>query len=352
MLRAALGRLLECHPKDIGSESMHNAELVDAWPVERACDAGGRLIRLSASQVLGAFRPHGALNGCCYVFDLVSRSAGQERWMQPAWVTQQWQQLQIVPNNAIRDLAACTTASGQLAALTTDGGYGSCWHLGSERGFVLESELGIQRVSFSPCGRQLAIGTGAFVLDRRSTPVAEVQIWDVSQQRCLTSLRLPGACVTGLLWLDAIEAGLEGFRFSHVGEKTADSFTPCPYFIHDTLDEMLVVTTLSKDQSRGYVALLSVPVLTLVEIAEIPEDCFASSPICFRQPNRLSAGGLRLLDQFHDPEVGSSFDLLRSEQRTATPSSEPVWLGGDLSFQLSTCPVTGGRLAQIWRSLP
>lgn len=97
----------------------------------------------------------------------------------------------------------------------------------------------VQSVAFSPDGRRLAIGTGAYTTTG-DPPPAQIEIWslpdlDEGPPRVLVVAALPGVCVDAIAWhpdggLIACASGLRSQKSGFVAQLEAEHLRPRSFF--------------------------------------------------------------------------------------------------------------------------
>lgn len=268
----------------------------------------------------------------CFLLDLNNRSCTKEAWPQPERIALQEQTGYLFPEKGIRDLSVSSADGKTIAAVAAKGQYASCWQVGSDDGWVLDGEA--HAVAVAPRASSVAVGLGKWVLDSVSPAQAEVVIWDIPENEALIRRKLPGACVVQLLWIQDDD----GLIYGNFYNATKNSW----------LNELIIATTITRDQRKGFVVLLDPVFLRILEIADIAEAGKLRPIAAWPQESRLWAGGFRDLDEsFHDPWLQPSPEW--APRMTAIPHRE-IWLSEDRLFRLESDP-QGRLFAQLLESL-
>ncbi|MFM7551153.1 MAG: hypothetical protein ACKO8I_20270 [Cyanobacteriota bacterium] len=256
-------------PSD-GTET-HELVLIDEWSVDLEGYLEGLMVEADKGTILAALKLPNDYEDGCIAFDIRNRSYQSEKWFQPDWVKQHWRVWHRGPEKGILDLSIATQKTRSIAALSTKAGYATCWELGSEAGCIIETEYGIRTVAVHPNTNLLAIGTGRKVLDTVSQAIAEVQIWSTDGEEMLDKRRLPGSCVINMLWVYH-EDGLMASHILHVVDgRPIGKGRACVLMESGSLEVVLAVTTETRNQQSGFVTLLDPQLLTILDIAEIPD---------------------------------------------------------------------------------
>ncbi len=254
----------------------------------------------------------------CFLLDLNERSCAKEVWPQPERIYLQEQTGYLFPEKGIRDLSVSTVDGKTIAAVAAKEQYASCWQVGSSNGWVLDGEA--HAVAVAPHASSVAVGLGKWVLDPVSPAQAEVVIWDIPENEVLIRRKLPGACVVQLLWIQDDD----GLIYDNIYDATKISW----------LKQLIVATTITRDQKRGFVVLLDPVFLRILEIADIAMVGKLRPIASWPQERRLWAGGFRDLDEsFHDPWIKPSPEW--APRMTAIPHRE-IWLSKDRLLRLES----------------
>lgn len=268
----------------------------------------------------------------CFLLDLNNRSCTKEAWPQPERIALQEQTGYLFPEKGIRDLSVSSADGKTIAAVAAKGQYASCWQVGSEDGWVLDGEA--HAVAVAPHASSVAVGLGKWVLDSVTPAQAEVVIWDIPENEALIRRKLPGACVVQLLWIQDDD----GLIYDNIYDATKMSW----------LNQLIVATTVTRDQSKGFVVLLDPVFLRILEIADIAEAGRLRPIAAWPNERRVWAGGFRDLDEsFHGPWLKPSPEW--APRMTAIPHRE-TWLSEDRLFRLESDP-RGRLFAQLLEPL-
>lgn len=288
--------------------------LLEQWPVNAAVPKGSVMVASGDGRVLVGDQYQDG----CLLLDLNNRSCTKEEWPQPEKIALQEQTGYLFPEKGIRDLSVSSADGKTIAAVAAKGQYASCWQVGSDDGWVLDGEA--HAVAVAPHASSVAVGLGKWVLDPVSPAQAEVVIWDIPENEALIRRKLPGACVVQLLWIQDDD----GLIYGNFYDATKNSW----------LNELIVATTITREQSKGFVVLLDPVFLRILEIADIAEAGKLRPIAVWPQESRLWAGGFRDLDDsFHDPWIKPSPEW--APRMTAIPHRE-IWLSKDRLLRLES----------------
>lgn len=321
-------------------------ELIDEWPVDLEGYMEGLMVEADEGKVLAALKLPNDYEDGCFIFDIGNRSFQSEKWFQPDWVKQQWKVWHRGPEKGIRDLSLARNGTRSTAAVATKAGYAACWDLGSEAGCIIETEYGIRTVAVHPNTNLLAIGTGRKVLDTVSQAIAEVQLWSTDGEEMLDKRRLPGSCVINMLWVHH-EDGLIDSQILHVVDgRPIGKGRACVVMERGSLEVVLVVTTETRNQRGGFVTLLDPQLLTILDIAEIPEASGLGAISAWPESKEIWAGGFRGLDDLcstYNPRL----NLRKAPQKTAAYAGSRLWLSDGRLFNFSR-DQSDAWVAQVW----
>jgi hypothetical protein len=324
-------------------------ELIDEWPVDLEGYVEGLMVEVDKAKVLAAMELPSDYKDGCIVFDIESRSFHSEKWFQPDWVEQHWKVWHRGPGKGILDLSIATQGKRSIAALSTKAGYAACWELGSEAGCIIETEYGIRTVAVHPNAELLAIGTGRKVLDTVSQAIAEVQIWSADGGEMLDKRRLPGSCVINMLWVHHEEGLMDGYILGAVDGRPIGKGRACMVMESGSLEVVLAVTTETRNQRGGFITLLDPQLLTILDIAEIPEGTgYLSCISAWPERREIWAGGFRGLDDLcstYKPKLNPR----KAPQKTATQMCSDLWLSDGRMFKFSRGQADDW-VAQVWSS--
>lgn len=288
--------------------------LLEQWPVKAALPQSSVMVATGDGRVLVGDQYQDG----CLLLDLNNRSCTKEAWPQPERIALQEQTGYLFPEKGIRDLSVSTADGKTIAAVAAKGQYACCWQVGSDDGWVLDGEA--HAVAVAPHASSVAVGLGKWVLDSVSPAQAEVVRWDIPENEVLSRRKLPGACVVQLLWIQDDD----GLMYGNIYDATKNSW----------LNELIVATTITRDQRKGFVVLLDPVFLRILEIADIAEAGKLRPIAAWPQESRLWAGGFRDLDEsFHDPWLKPSPEW--APRMTATHRRE-VWLSEDRLLRLES----------------
>ncbi len=302
--------------------------LLEQWPVNAALPKDSVMVATGDGRVLVGDQYQDG----CFLFDLNNRSCVKKAWPEPERIARQRQIKYLFPEPGIRDLSASTASGKTIAAVAAKGQYATCWQVGSDEGCVLDMEA--HAVAVAPNASSVAVGLGKWVLDSVTPAQAEVVIWDIPENEVLIRRKLPGACVVKLLWIQDDD----GLIYDNIYDATKISW----------LNQLIVATTVTRDQSKGFVVLLDPVFLRILEIADIAQAGKLRPIAAWPNERRLWAGGFRDLDDsFHEP--GSSPSPEWAPRMTAIPYRE-TWLSEDRLFRLESDP-QGRLFAQLLESL-
>ena len=329
-----------------GNSETRELELIDEWPVDLPGSFEGLMVEADEGKVLVALKLPNDYEDGCFVFDIGNRSYQPEKWFQPDWVKQQWKVWHRGPEKGIRDLSVARNGTRSTAAVATKAGYLSCWDLGSDTGCTIEAQQEIQTVAVHPNTDWLAIGTGRKVLDTVSQAIAEVQLWTTDGKEMLDKRRLPGSCVIRMLWVHDEEGLLSGYNLSAVDGRPIGKGRECVVIESGRLKTVLVVTTETRNQRGGFVTLLDPQLLTILDIAEIPEATSLAPISAWPEEKVVWAGGFRALNDLYET-YNPKLDLKTAPQRTAAHVWSELWLSDGRIFKFSR-DQSDGWVAQIW----
>ncbi len=321
-------------------------ELIDEWPVALEGYMEGLLVEAGEGKVLAALELPNDYEDGCFVFDIWKRSFQSEKWFQPDWVKQQWQMWHSGPEKGILDLSVATQGTRSIAALSTKAGYAACWELGSEAGSIIEGGYGIRTVAVHPNTNLLAIGTGKKVLDTVSQAIAEVQLWPTNGEEMLDKRRLPGSCVINMLWVHHEEGLIDGYILDAVDGRPIGKNRACVVMEGGSLEVVLVVTTETRNQRGGFVTLLDPQLLTILDIAEIPEASGLGAISAWPERREIWAGGFRGLDDLcetYKPKLNPKM----APQKTAAHMTSGLWLSDGGMFRFAR-DQSDAWVAQVW----
>lgn len=322
--------------------------LIDEWSVYLPGFLKGLMVEVDEGKVLAALKLPNDYEDGCFVIDIGNRSSQSQKWFQPDWVKQQWKVLHMGPEKGILDLSVATQGTRSIAAISTKAGYATCWELGSEAGCIIETEYGIRTVAVHPNTNLLAIGTGRKVLDTVSQEIAEVQIWSTDGEEMLDKRRLPGSCVISMLWVHQEEGLMDGYHLEIVDGRPIGKRRACVVMESGSLEVVLAVTTETRNQRGGFVTLLDPQLLTILDIAEIPEASGLGGISAWPERREIWAGGFRGLDDLcetYNPQL----NLRTAPQKTATYMNSELWLSDGRMFRFSR-DKSDVWTAQIWGS--
>ena len=286
--------------KPRGYSETQELELIDEWPVDLPVFIEGFMVEADEGKVLVALQLPNDYEDGCFVFDIGNRSCQPEKWFQPDWVKQQWKVWHRGPEKGIRDLSVARNGTRSTAAVATKAGYLSCWDLGSDTGCTIEVQQEIQTVAVHPNTDWLAVGTGKKVLDTVTQAIAEVQLWTTDGKEMLDKRRLPGSCVIRMLWVHDEEGLLSGYTLHAVDGRPIGKGRECVVIESGRLKTVLVVTTETRNQRGGFVTLLDPQLLTILDIAEIPEATSLAPISAWPEEKEVWAGGFRALYDFYE----------------------------------------------------
>jgi hypothetical protein len=321
-------------------------ELIDEWPVALQGYMEGRMVEVGEGKVLAALELPNDYEDGCFVFDIGNRSFQSEKWFQPDWVKQQWKVWHSGPEKGILDLSVATQGTKSIAALSTKAGYAACWEVGTEAGCTIESQYSIRSVAVHPNTDWLAIGTGRKVLDTASQAIAEVQLWSTDGEDMLDKRRLPGSCVINMLWMHHEEGLMDGYILDAVDGRPIGKGRTCVVMESGSLEEVLVVTTETRNQRGGFITLLEPQLLTILDIAEIPAASGLRAISAWPERREIWAGGFRGLDDLYGT-YNPKLNLMTAPQKTAAHMVSGLWLSDGRMFKFSRAK-SDGWVAQVW----
>jgi hypothetical protein len=126
-----------------------------------------------------------------------------------------------------------------VVAVATRGAYAAIGDLDRQAVAKIHSVQGgtVQAVAFSPDGRRLAIGTGAYSVSGPAQP-AHVELWNLSEEegaRYVGFAALPGVCVDAIAWspdggLIACATGLRSQKSGFVAQFEAEDLRARSFF--------------------------------------------------------------------------------------------------------------------------
>ena len=321
-------------------------ELVDEWPVALEGHMEGLMVEAGQGKVLAALELPNDYEDGCFVFDIGNRSFQSEKWYQPDWVKQHWKMWHRGPEKGVLDLSVATQGTRSVAALSTKAGFVACWELGSEAGCTIESQYSIRSVAVHPNTDLLAIGTGRKVLDTASQAIAEVQLWSTNGEDMLDKRRMPGSCVINMLWVHHDEELMDGYILDAVDGRPIGKGRACVVMESGSLKVVLVITTETRNQRGGFVTLLDPQILTILDIAEIPEASGLGAISAWPERREIWAGGLRDLDDLcetYKPKLNPKM----APQKTAAHMTSGLWLSDGRMFKFSRNR-SDNWVAQVW----
>jgi len=321
-------------------------ELIDEWPVDLEGYMEGLMVEADEGKVLAALKLPNDYEDGCFIFDIGNRSYQPEKWFQPDWVKQQWKVWQRGPEKGIRDLSVARNGTRSIAAVATKAGYAACWDLGSDTGCTIEAQQEIQAVAVHPNTDWLAIGTGRKVLDTVSQAIAEVQLWTTDGKEMLDKRRLPGSCVIRMLWVHDEEGLISGHNLHWVDGRPIGKGRECVVIENGSLKVVLVVTTETRNQRGGFVTLLDPQLLTILDIAEIPQASGLGAISAWPERREIWAGGFRGLDDLYET-YNPKLNLWTAPQKTAAHMVSGLWLSDGRMFKFSRAK-SDAWVAQVW----
>ena len=334
-------------PKD--ESETQELELIDEWLVDLEGYMEGLMVEVDRGKALAALELPNDYKDGCFIFDIENRSSQSEKWFQPDWVGQQWKMWHRGPEKGILDLSIAMQGTRRIAALSTKAGYAACWELGGEAGCIIETQDGIRTVAVHPNTEMLAIGTGRKALDTVSQAIAEVQLWSTDGEEMLDKRRLPGSCVINMLWVHHEEGLVDGYIIDAVDGRPIGKGRACVVMESGSLEVVLAVTTETRNQRGGFVTLLDPQLLTILDIAEIPEGTGSLSCIsAWPERREIWAGGFRGLDDLcstYKPKLSPR----KAPQKTATHMCSELWLSDGRMFRFSRGQADAW-VAQVWGS--
>lgn len=246
-------------------------ELIDEWPIDLEGRMEGLMVEAGDGKVLAALNLPSDYTDGCFVFDINYRTCQSENWFQPDWVKQHWEAWHRGPKKGILDLSIATQGTRSIAALSTKAGYVGCWEPGGEASCIIETQYGIRTVAVHPNKHLLAIGTGRQVLDTVSQAIAEVQLRSSDGKEMIDKRRLPGSCVINMLWVRHEDGLRDGHILRVVDGRPIGKDRACVVMGGGSLKVVLAVTTETRNQRGGFITLLDPQLLTILDIAEIPD---------------------------------------------------------------------------------
>lgn len=281
--------------------------LVEQWPVEINLPNPSVMMSTGDGRLLIGDRSQDG----CFLLDLNHHTCHREVWHQPERIVLQEQTGFLFPEKGIRDLSVSTDSPQPIAAVAAKGLFASCWHVGGKNGWVLDGEA--HSVAVAPNGSSVAVGLGKWVLDPVSPAQAEVVIWDIPENEFLIRRKLPGACVVQLLWIH----GEGGLIYDNIYNATAPRW----------LNELIIATTVTRNQSSGFVVLLDPVFLRILEIADIGDARNLGPIAAWPQEHRIWAGGFRDLgEHFHDPWIKANHEWA---PKSSASHCRRIWLSED-----------------------
>lgn len=331
-------------PKE-GSETQE-LELIDEWPVELEGYMEGLMVEVGEGKVLAALKLQNDYEDGCFVFDIGNRSLKSEKWFQPDWVKQQWGVWHRGPEKGILDVSVATQCAKSIAALSTKAGYVACWELGTDAGCIIESEYGVRTVAVHPNTNLLAIGTGRKVLDTVSQAIAEVQLWSADGKELLDKRRLPGSCVMNMLWVHHEDGLMASHILRVVDGRPIGKGRACIVLESGSLEVVLAVTTETRNQRGGFVTLLDPQLLTILDIAEIPDASGLGAIFAWPEYQEIWAGGIRGLNRLHET-CRSELNPRTAPQKTASHIVSGLWLSDGRMFKFARAK-SDAWVAQVW----
>lgn len=298
--------------------------LLDQWQVNEALPTFPLLSAVEHGRVLVG----GRYQDGCLLLDLTKQVCTKEGGPQPKRIAIA-EKVGLYPEKGIRDLSVSTRSGQTIAAVAAKGLYASCWNINTGEGWALDDQA--HAVSVSPNGSAVAVGLGKWVLDSVTPAQAEVVIWDIPEDEVQIRRKLPGACVVKLLWI----RNEDGLIYDNIYNAAQCSW----------LNELIIVTTITRDQRGGFVALLDPKFLRILEIADIAEAGNLWAIAAWPQARRLWVGGFRHLeDSFHDPRVKP---WQKWAPRKTALGSMDLWLSEDRLLRLEHAS-NDGFIVQIF----
>jgi len=334
--------------KPRGDSEIQELELAGEWPVDLPdCYLEGLMVEADAQNVLVALNQPSDYEDRCFVFDLENGCCQSEKWFQPDWIKQYWKTWHMGPEKGVRDLSVAGYETRTIAAVATKANYAACWELGSETGCTIGDSHGIQTVAVHPNTDLLAIGTGKKVLDSVTPAIAEVQLWSTDGKEMLDKRRLPGSCVINMLWVHHEHGLVPGYSLHAVDGRPIGMGPQCVVMESCFLKIVLVVTTETRNQRGGFVTLLDPQLLTILDIAEIPEATGLSSIAAWPERREIWAGSFRRLDDLHNT-YKPTLDVKAAPRKTASKLLSKLWLSDGRVFKFSRGR-SGAWVAQLWK---
>jgi hypothetical protein len=222
----------------------------------------------------------------------------------------------------------------------------ACWELGGEAGCIIETQYGIRTVAVHPNTHLLAIGTGRQVLDTVSQAIAEVQLWSTDGEEMIDKRRLPGSCVINMLWVRHEDGLRDGHILRVVDDRPIGKGRACVVMEGGSLKVALAVTTETRNQRGGFLTLLDPQLLTILDIAEIPDASGLGAISAWPERREIWARGIRGLDDLH-ATYNPRFNLRIAPQKTAAHVNSELWLADGRMFKFSRDP-SDAWIAQVW----
>ncbi|CAI8160832.1 MAG: Uncharacterised protein [Prochlorococcus marinus str. MIT 9215] len=324
-------------------------ELIDEWPIALEGCIEGLMVEAGAGKALAALKLPNDYEDGCFVFDIGNRSSHSEKWFQPDWVNQRWKVMHSGPEKGILDLSVATKGTKSVAAVATRAGYVACWELGSEVGCMIESEYGVRAVAVHPNTGLLTVGTGRKVLDTVSKAIAEVQLWCTDSKEMLHKQRLPGSCVINMLWVHHEDGLLDSYVLDLVDGRPIGKDRACVVMESGALEVVLAVTTETRNQRGGFITLLDPQLLTILDMAEIPEASGLGVISAWPERREIWAGGFRSLENLYET-YNPKLNLWTAPQKTAAKITKGLWLSDGRMLKFSR-DRSDAWVAQVWGTL-
>jgi hypothetical protein len=109
---------------------------------------------------------------------------------------------------------------------------------------------------------------------------------------------------------------------------------------------VLAVTTETRNQRGGFVTLLDPQLLTILDIAEIPDASGLGALFAWPERKEIWAGGFRGLDDLY-ATYNPKLNLRTEPQRTAAQMGSELWLSGGRMFKFARTKYDAW-VAQVW----
>ena len=139
---------------------------------------------------------------------------------------------------------------------------------------------------------------------------------------------------------------MDGYILDAVDGRPIGKGRACVVMESGSLEVVLAVTTETRNQRGGFVTLLDPQLLTILDIADIPEASGLGGIFAWPERREIWAGGFRGLDDLNET-CNSKLNLKTAPQRTAAHMVSGLWLSDGRMFRFSR-DRSDAWVAQVW----